>query len=635
MDSEVEILRKALEDKETELRVINDEYKELKERIMRSNLQAESKTNPTEHGFQSVQEKLSFVENQMESQRNEISSLNGLIRQDQEKLVETEQELKEYKDKFQSLQHYIDNLEAKLGMQHNDKNQETSPAAEGNLNEKIDLLEGLKQKLLKQNATISVQKLKELLAETVDVDTRSSTQEGSQAEDQNKNLELICQYKEEIARLNRELERKDEDFKGAESRADQMHDQIKILSLQLQQKELEEIQEESELERTRHEIQNLRETLEETDKQIQELNHKLNLSHDRSKDLETHFEIQDSLSSTKDLEELKKNLKEMGTELSLLSEKIKFEKENNLKLMRENEKNVKESKIKEKKLSTQKNEINDLKMSLSKEKMKASDLERKIVKLTRELDEKSRKSFTNKGQKESLGNKRQDSEKSLSRSPERILRKSNTFEEGSDLDFAFHKIESENIHLADKLTKMIETMEILSTRVTELHEEKLKIEEEVRNRDSIIDELKARYEENNELLVFVQKVENENLFLSDKLNSMMEDMQLLANKVATIQKEKAQLKEEVMQRESLIQQITDKYNENNQIFDVASDLQDENKRLTERLDRMVKDVSLLSHKFILIQDEKRNLEDNALEKDLIIEKLLQKYQEVEKVSFLF
>jgi len=213
---------------------------------------------------------------------------------------------------------------------------------------------------------------------------------------------------------------------------------------------------------------------------------------------------------------------------------------------------------------------------------------------------------------------------------QRRLRKSNTFEEGSDIDFAFHKIESENIHLADKLTKMIETMEILSTRVTELHEEKMKIEEEVRNRDSIIDELKVRYEENNELLVFVQKVENENLFLSDKLNSMMEDMQLLANKVTSIQKEKAQLKEEVMQRESLIQQITDKYNENNQIFDVASDLQDENKRLTERLDRMVKDVSLLSHKFILIQDEKRNLEDNALEKDLIIEKLLQKYQEMEK-----
>jgi len=272
-------------------------------------------------------------------------------------------------------------------------------------------------------------------------------------------------------------------------------------------------------------------------------------------------------------------------------------------------------------------------MSLSKEKIKASDCERKIVKLTRELEEKNRKSF--KGTRESLGNKRQDSEKSLSRSPERKLRKSNTLEEAGDLDFAFQKIESENIHLSEKLTRMIETMEILSIRVSDLHEEKLKIEEEVRNRDNIIDDLKAKYEQNNELLVFIHKVENENSFLSEKLNSMMEDMQLLANKVMTIQKEKAQLKEEVMQRESLIQQITEKYTENNQIFDVASNLQDENKRLTERLDRMVKDVSLLSHKFILIQDEKRNLEDNALEKDLIIEKLLHKYQEMEKVIFIF
>jgi len=61
----------------------------------------------------------------------------------------------------------------------------------GNLNEKIDLLEGLKQKLLKQNDTISVQKLKELLAEKVDAETRSSTRDGSQAEDPNKNLELM------------------------------------------------------------------------------------------------------------------------------------------------------------------------------------------------------------------------------------------------------------------------------------------------------------------------------------------------------------------------------------------------------------------------------------------------------------
>ncbi len=60
-----------------------------------------------------------------------------------------------------------------------------------NLNEKIDLLEGLKQKLLKQNDTISVQKLKELLAEKVDAETRSSTRDGSQAEDPNKNLELM------------------------------------------------------------------------------------------------------------------------------------------------------------------------------------------------------------------------------------------------------------------------------------------------------------------------------------------------------------------------------------------------------------------------------------------------------------
>jgi len=367
--------------------------------------------------------------------------------------------------------------------------------------------------------------------------------------------------------------------------------------------------------------------LEETDKQIQELNNKLNISHDRSKDLEGNFEMQESLNSTKELEELKKNLKEMGLEISMLSEKIKFEKESNLKLMRENDKNVKESKLREKKLTTQKTEINDLKMSLSKEKMKASEFERKIIKLTRELDEKNRKSI--KG-KESLANKRQDSEKSLSRSPERKLRKSNTFEEGSDLDFAFHKMESENIHLSEKLAKMIESMEILSIRVSELHEEKMKIEEEVRNRDSVIDDLKCKFEESNELLSFVQKVENENYILSEKLNSMIDNMQLLANKVTTIQKEKAQLKEEIMQRESLIEQITDKYNENKEIFDVASDLQEENRRLTERLDRMVKDVSLLSQKFISIQDEKRNLEDNALEKDLIIEKLLQKYQEMEK-----
>ena len=373
--------------------------------------------------------------------------------------------------------------------------------------------------------------------------------------------------------------------------------------------------------------QNLRETLEETDKQIQELNNKLNISNDRSKDLEGNFDIQDN--STKELEELKKNLKEMGTEISLLSEKIKFEKESNLKLMRENDKNVKESKLREKKLTTQKTEINDLKMSLSKEKVKSSEFERKIIKLTRELDEKNRKSINIKG-KESMVNKRQDSEKSLSRSPERKLRKSNTFEEGSDLDFAFHKMESENIHLSEKLAKMIETMEILSIRVSELHEEKMKIEEEVRNRDSVIDDLKCKFEENNEILSFVSKVENENYILSEKLNSMIEDMQLLANKVTTIQKEKAQLKEEIMQRESLIEQITDEYNENKQIFEVASDLQEENRRLTERLDRMVKDVSLLSQKFISIQDEKRSLEDNALEKDLIIEKLLQKYQEMEK-----
>jgi len=103
---------------------------------MKGSTEGGSDENPSNYEFQSVQEKLSSVENQMESQKNEIVSLNGLIRQDKvhykltfgefwkEKLDETEQELQEYKNKLQSLQQYTDNLEAKLGIgspQNNDK----------------------------------------------------------------------------------------------------------------------------------------------------------------------------------------------------------------------------------------------------------------------------------------------------------------------------------------------------------------------------------------------------------------------------------------------------------------------------------------------------------------------------------
>jgi len=50
------------------------------------------------------------------------------------------------------------------------------------------------------------------------------------------------------------LEKKNEECKVADDKAEKMEDEIKTLSLQLKQKELEEIQEESELERTRHEM---------------------------------------------------------------------------------------------------------------------------------------------------------------------------------------------------------------------------------------------------------------------------------------------------------------------------------------------------------------------------------------------
>lgn len=94
MDSEVETLKKTLEDKENELKVINEQFKEqreklvsskiirLKERIMKGSTQDGSDGNQSNYEFQSVQEKLNIVENQMESQKNEILSLNGLIQQD-------------------------------------------------------------------------------------------------------------------------------------------------------------------------------------------------------------------------------------------------------------------------------------------------------------------------------------------------------------------------------------------------------------------------------------------------------------------------------------------------------------------------------------------------------------------------
>jgi len=50
------------------------------------------------------------------------------------------------------------------------------------------------------------------------------------------------------------LEKKNEECKLADNNAEKMQDEIQTLSLQLKQKELEEIQEESELERTRHEM---------------------------------------------------------------------------------------------------------------------------------------------------------------------------------------------------------------------------------------------------------------------------------------------------------------------------------------------------------------------------------------------
>jgi len=49
---------------------------------MKGSTQDGSDGNQSNYEFQSVQEKLNIVENQMESQKNEILSLNGLIQQD-------------------------------------------------------------------------------------------------------------------------------------------------------------------------------------------------------------------------------------------------------------------------------------------------------------------------------------------------------------------------------------------------------------------------------------------------------------------------------------------------------------------------------------------------------------------------
>ena len=50
------------------------------------------------------------------------------------------------------------------------------------------------------------------------------------------------------------LEKKDEEIKWHESQAEKMQDQIEGLSSRLHQKELEDIQEENELEKTKNEM---------------------------------------------------------------------------------------------------------------------------------------------------------------------------------------------------------------------------------------------------------------------------------------------------------------------------------------------------------------------------------------------
>lgn len=57
-----------------------------------------------------------------------------------------------------------------------------------------------------------------------------------------------------MSRLCGVLERKDEEIKWYESQTEKMQEEIEGLSHRLYQKELEEIQEDNELERTRHEM---------------------------------------------------------------------------------------------------------------------------------------------------------------------------------------------------------------------------------------------------------------------------------------------------------------------------------------------------------------------------------------------
>jgi len=343
--------------------------------------------------------------------------------------------------------------------------------------------------------------------------------------------------------------------------------------------------------------------------------------------------------SARELESLKKTLKEMGHEISSLSDKMKYEKETNIKLQRENEKHIRETHNKEKKIMQQKIEISDFKVALENERAKNAELEKKLAKLNKEMGDKNKKIA--KTQKDVLTAKKNlDAERLHTSSPHKqsLEYKSSINEiDGEDNQLStqlIQKMEIENKHLTEKLTKITHDVELLSKTMTSLLMEKARLEKEVMQRETMIDDLRAKYSENNELLQVVQTLEDENCSLSSKLDKMVKDVELLAKKMYEMQTEKAKLEEEVTQRETLVEELLQKYKDNNGLLDMIHKLEDENEALTQRLDRMVRDVGVLTQKFMDMQEQKRRLEEDALQKENIIDDLTQKYKDIEKVKLM-